>query len=402
MRIGWETLKLLAAMALLGGSGFAAPSNMVPALVNGNTEFAWRLYGQLNTREGNLFLSPYSVSTCLAMAYDGARGDTQLQMSRALRFYVPQDILPPAFGDLQTHLNDLRQKSGIDLDVANALWADKGHHFLAAFLHDARDRYGASVNQADFRTEAETARKRINQWVLEKTHNKIADILPAGTVDGSTRLVLVNAIYFKGKWQQPFKTNLTETAPFHAASRETQARLMHQEADFGYAESDGLQVLDLPYAGNSLSMLVLLPRDTNGLGALESRLNSTNLQQWVGTLHRRKVNVYLPRFRLTSEFSLKDPLAQLGMPVAFTPQADFSGMDGARDLLISAVLHKAFVDVNEEGTEAAAATGTVVALTAIQRPWPVPVFRADHPFLFLIRDRQTGSVLFLGRLSSPT
>jgi serpin B len=224
-------------------------------------------------------------------------------------------------------------------------------------------------------------------------------------LDGSTRLVLVNAIYFKGNWIRQFETRLTKKEPFHLSSGNTvTVPLMRQTDEFDYAESPDLQVLELPYAGGDLSMVVLLPRTVDGLGNLEAELTTQNLKAWTGNLRHKKVIVFLPKFRVTSGFSLAETLAGLGMPDAFDGDlADFSGMDGRRDLFISAVAHKAFIEVNEEGTEAAAATAVMVGLTGLpQTNAPPPVFRADHPFLFFIRDNSNGSILFLGRVTDPT
>ena len=216
--------------------------------------------------------------------------------------------------------------------------------------------------------------------------------------------MLVNAIYFKGKWTHQFKENATREAPFFLAGvgNADTAKLMHQTANFNYAETDGLQMLELSYAGNDVSMVVLLPRQMDGLKALEESLNEKQLNGWIAQLRSREVNVFLPKFKLTQQFSLSHTLAGMGMTDAFSANANFSGMDGMRDLYISAVVHKAFVDVDEKGTEAAAATGVAISALAMRRPQPVPTFRADHPFLFLIRDTHSGSILFIGRVTNPT
>jgi serpin B len=381
----------------------AAETTAAPSLVDGNTAFALDLYGQLRGGGGNLFFSPYSISTCLAMTYAGARGQTAEQMAKALHFGSDQDRLAADFKVLQNGLNETQKHRGIELDVANALWAQRGFSFLPPFTELARKQYGANIRQADFRTAAEPARQEINGWVLKQTKDKIANLIPQGLLDASTRLVLVNAIYFKGQWTTPFDTNSTREASFRSGGgTEVKARMMNQTAELGYGEPEGLQVLELPYGGGELSMVVLLPREPNGLSAIEARLDPQRLGQWLETLHSRKVNVFLPNYKLEEQFELGKTLGALGMADAFTERADFSGMDGRRDLLISAVVHKAFVDVNEEGTEAAAATAVAVRAMAMMRPEPIPVFRADHPFIFLIRGRASGSVLFLGRVTDPS
>jgi len=392
--------------ALIGRPADSLGANDTPALVAGNTAFALDLYARLKNAEGNLFFSPYSISTCLAMTYAGARGSTATQMARTLHFntnHTNQNQLAASFGALQRQFSDAEKKKGLELNIANGLWAQKDHPFLPAFLEVATKAYQANLQQTDFRTQAEPAREAINDWVSQKTKGKIADLLQPGVVNEATRLVLVNAIYFKGQWIRQFNKNNTAPAPFSVtAQRRVQASLMNLTAECKYAEVEGLQLLELPYVGDDLSMVVLLPRAIDGLTGLEGLLNEQTLATWLAHARNQKVNVFLPKFKLTAQFSLAQTLAGMGMSAAFSSSADFSGMDGARDLCISAVVHKAFVDVNEEGTEAAAATGTVMRSMALMRPLPIPVFRADHPFLFLIRDTHSGSVLFLGRVADPS
>ena len=383
--------------ALIGRPADSRGGNDTPALVAGNTAFALDLYARLKNAEGNLFFSPYSISTCLAMTYAGARGSTAAQMARTLHFGASPDQLAASFSALQRQLSDVEKKKGLELNVANGLWAQKDHPFLPAFLDEATKAYQANLQQTDFHTGAEPAREAINDWVSNQTKGKIADLLQPGVVNEATRLVLVNAIYFKGQWTRQFNKNNTAPAPFSVtAQRKVQTPLMNLTAEFKYAEVEGLQLLELPYVGDDLSMVVLLPGATDGLTSLEGLLNEPTLDTWLARARHQKVNVFLPKFKLTAQFSLAQTLAGMGMSAAF------SGMDGARDLCISAVVHKAFVDVNEEGTEAAAATGTVMRSMALMRPLPMPVFRADHPFLFLIRDTHSGSILFLGRVADPS
>lgn len=389
--------------ALIGRPVDSLGANDNPALVAGNTAFALDLYARLKSADGNLFFSPNSISTCLAMTYAGARGSTATQMARTLHFDTNQNQLAASFGELQRQLSKVEKKKGLELNVANGLWAQKDHPFLPGFLDEATQTYQANLVQLDFRIQAEPAREAINDWVSKKTRGKITDLLQLGVVNQATRLVLVNAIYFKGQWTRQFKQRDTANAPFSVtAQRKVQAPLMNLTAEFKYAEVEGLQLLELPYVGDDLSMVVLLPRATDGLASLEGLLNGPTLDRWLAQARNQKVNVFLPKFKLTAQFSLAQTLVGMGMTEAFSPSADFSGMDGARDLCLSAVVHKAFVDVNEEGTEAAAATGTVMRSMAVFRPLPIPVFRADHPFLFLIRDTHSGSILFLGRVVDPS
>ncbi len=372
-------------------------------VVVGNTEFAVDLYGKLRTREGNVCFSPYSISTALAMTYGGARGETEKQMAQTLHFNLPTGKLHTAFAALTANLGTVLQKGQVKLAVANSLWPQKGTIFLPDYLALCQNDYSASITPVDYQ-KTEAARKTINDWVEAKTTGKIVELLKSGAIFSSTRLVLVNAIYFKGNWANQFKTDFTENEAFHVSSEmAVAAPLMRQTGDFRYAESPSLQVLELPYMGGDLSMLVLLPRTVDGLGNLEAELTTQNLTSWIANLQNQKLAVFLPKFKSTSEFSLAGTLAALGMSDAFSSQADFSGMDGQKDLFFSDVIHKAFVEVNEEGTEAAAATAVVMfGSGAPQNSQPVSVFRADHPFLFLIRDNRNGSVLFLGRVTDPT
>lgn len=385
-------------------NALAASFTNVQKVVAGNTQFAVNLYDKLRTNDGNVFFSPYSISTALAMTYSGARGETASQMAQVLQFHLPAAQLPPAFAGLQANLNTIQREGHVQLAVANSLWPQSGFTFLPAYLALCKKYYDTSIRSVDFAGHTEAARNEINGWVEDKTQKKIVELLKPGTVDGSTRLVLVNAIYFKGSWANKFDAGKTQNQPFHVSPETTTTvPLMEQTDEFGYAEFPDLQALSLSYAGNELSMVVLLPGETNGLGKLESQLTAGNLQLWTSQLWSHKVHVFLPKFTVTCGLSLADTLASLGMTDAFdSAKADFSGMDGRKDLFISHVIHKAYVKVDEEGTEAAAATAVTMMLGAMpMNPPPIPVFRADHPFLFLIRDNQTGSILFLGRVTDP-
>jgi len=387
---------------LIGHPTDSTAANDVESLAGGNTAFALDLYARLKSADGNLFFSPYSISTCLATTYAGAQGDTAAQMAQTLHFGTNQNQLAASFGELQKQLNDDQEKTGVELSTANGLWGQKDHPFLPAFLAIAEQSYGAHLKQIDFHTHADTARTELNDWVGRQTKGKITDLIQPGVLNPATRLVLVNAIYFKGSWAREFDKHSTADAPFTVApDQRAVVPMMNQTAAFEYAKVDGLQVLELPYAGDDLSMVVLLPRESDGLKGVENLLNTQTLDRWLAQALEQKVTVFLPKFKMAAQFSLAKPLAEMGMTEAFSPNANFSGMDGERDLFISAVVHKAFVDVNEEGTEAAAATGVVMRSMAIMMPRPTPVFRADHPFIFLIRDNHSGSILFLGRLVEP-
>lgn len=373
----------------------------VRAAARSGNAFAFDLYGRLKGEEGNLFFSPASISTALAMTSAGARGETEKQMASVLHFDLPPRQLHAAYGTLGDVLN--ASNKNYKLSTANRLWSAKNYPFRREYLALTRDSYGAELAQLDF-ARTEEARRTINGWVEQKTHDRIKDLIPAGVLDRDTRLVLTNAIYFKGNWADEFQKEATKDEPFRlAAGGKIRAALMRQTDEFRYGEAEGLQLLELFYAGGDLSMLVLLPREV-GLEPLERKLTAENVERWSSELGSREVELYLPRFKTTSEFRLGETLEAMGMSLAFTDAADFSGMSSSEALKISEVLHKAFVEVNEQGTEAAAATGVVLAPTsaAPREPEPPAVFRADRPFVFLIRDQRTGAILFLGRVADPT
>ena len=368
------------------------------AIVTGNNQFAVDLYAQLRGGDGNLFFSPSSISTALAMTYAGARGTTEIEMAKALHFDLPQDQIHHSFAALNKTLNP--KDKPYELSVANRLWGQQGYGFLPAFLQTTRDHYGAELAQVDFLQAAEAARQEINGWVADQTNDKIRDLIPQGVLNEMTRLVLTNATYFLGTWEHQFNKDATHDAPFKVTAEvKVDVPMMYQKAQFRYAEVDEVLTLELPYKGDDLSMIVLLPKAVGGLAALEDKLVAENLKKWTSGLRRQKVNVHLPKFKMTSEFQLNAVLSSMGMATAFQPvAADFSGISTEEELFISAVIHKAFVDVNEEGTEAAAATGIAFGTTSLER---IPTFRADHPFIFLIRDNRTDSILFMGRFMNP-
>jgi serpin B len=377
----------------------------VSGIVEGGNRFALDLYQQLRSTEGNLFFSPSSISTALAMAYAGAAGETEAEMAKTLHFEMPKDQLHEGMHVLQANSRTPAKETGIRLNLANRLWGHEGYEFLPTFLQVTRDKYGAELARLDF-AQTEDARQNINGWVEEQTERKITDLIPMGVLDADTRLVLTNAVYFHGMWSDPFKKDRTKDEDFHVTATDKIAvPMMHRFGGFRYGSLDDLQILELPYGDGSLSMVVLLPKEIDGIAGLEAKLTFENLQRWMsGVKHENEVKAYLPRFKTTSQFQMADTLKAMGMKLAFDDRAaDFSGMTGGGDLFISAVIHKAFVDVNEEGTEAAAATGVVMAPRSapIQEPKEPPVFRADHPFVFLIRDNRNGAIMFLGRITNP-
>ncbi len=385
-------------------AGAETLSDAEKELAENNTRFALDMFAQLKEEDGNLFFSPYSISTALAMTYAGARGDTETQMADALHFDLEQPDLHPAFGSLAARIEEAQREGEIMLNIANSLWPQKDYEFRSEYTNLLEKHYNAPVQPVDYINATEAAREAINAWVEEETREKITDLIAPGALDQLTRLVLVNAIYFKGDWKMQFEEDNTKNESFYVNGDKTvDTPMMRQKDRFHYAETEDLQILELPYEGDDVSMLVLLPRERGSLEKIEGMLEEKPgmLEEWAGKLRRREVRVYLPRFEIEwGAKSLVPALQALGIKDAFIGgEADFSGMDGTRELFIHDVVHKAFVDVNEEGTEAAAATGVTVGITSVQ-PEP-PVFRADHPFLFLIREKTTDSLLFMGRLSEP-
>lgn len=373
-------------------------------LVRGDNEFAFDLYRSLRTRSGNLFYSPYSISLALAMTYAGARGETETQMADALHF-LPQERLHPAFNALDLQLAERgkapsEEITPLQLNIANAVWAEQTYPFLQSFLDTIALNYGAGVRLADFINEYEPVRQEINRWVSDQTEDKINDLLPEGMLDSDTRMALVNAIYFKADWLSPFDADSTRDAPFHLLDgSEVDVPTMIQEAFIPYAKGDGWQAIELAYQGETAAMDIIVP-DEGRFEEVESSLDAGTVSTMLESLQPASVQLALPKFKFESEFDLGDRLAGLGMTDAFDPdRADFSGMTERNDLYISAVLHKAFVAVDEKGTEAAAATAVIVDVASAQLS--DVTLTIDRPFIFLIRDIPTGQILFLGRVLDP-
>jgi serpin B len=385
--------------------------NTTQAVADANNRFAFDLYSQLakdqEYTDCNLFFSPFSLSSALAITYEGAEGKTAEEIRSV--FYFPEEDTArrDGFSALNAGINS--GDPSYSLRMANALWAEKTYPFLAEYTTTAERYYGAKVTNLDFVKHPEESRVTINTWVEDKTEERIKDLIPAGVIDPMTRLVITNAIYFKGDWVKQFDKNKTTDAEFRTAPGTSVKIPMMQRTDddaiYLYSENSDLQMLSMPYehtTGKALSMVILLPRSDN-LTITEASLSTGTLTALQQSATSRRVMIYFPKFTLETKYSLPETLGSMGMPTAFTGNADFSGMDGTKDLLISDVIHQAFVAVNEEGTEAAAATAVVMKLAAAPGGAdPVPVFRADHPFLFLIQDNETGSILFMGRVMNPT
>lgn len=375
-------------------------------LVDGNSAFALDLYQAIREKDGNLFYSPYSISLALAMTYVGARNVTEEQMAATLHFTLPEDRLHPAFNSLDLELASRgegaegKDEEGFRLNIVNEIWGQKDYEFRNEFLDVLAENYGAGLRLLDFVNTPEESRITINDWVSDQTEGRIEDLIPQGVIDALTRLVLTNAIYFNAAWLNPFNDDMTDNGVFYLLNGgEVTVPMMMQSESLGYTEGDGYQAVELPYDGRELSMVILLP-DTGEFEEFEGSLDADMVDTITHDLIYQEVALTMPKFEFESQFSLADTLAAMGMPVAFTGAADFSGMTGNRDLYIAEVLHKAFISVDEAGTEAAAATAVVMNLTAAPGE-PISV-ALDRPFIFLIRDIETGAILFVGRVVNPS
>jgi len=418
---------IIAVIAFLVMTGFGrseetgeeSGSDDVKSVVAGGNEFAFEMYRKLaGENDGNLFFSPVSIRTAFAMTYTGARGQTEEQMARVLHFALEQEKLHLAFKQVMDSLNSprevtIRKRSGgrlitekkpaYQLSVANALWGQQGYKWKDKFLELTRVNYGAGLHQVDFTGQTEAARETINEWTAKKTKDKIKDLVPKGALNSSTRMVLTNAVYFKSQWSKKFKKIATEEGKFYLPDgKSVETPLMFQKDRFLYMETDDFQALVMPYQVRDLSMIVLLPRKVDGLDTLQKKLSAGNLDKWIYSMDHQRVEVTFPKFKFTSRFSLAEKLAAMGMSDAFSAgKADFFGMTEAEKLFISAVIHKAFVAVNEEGTEAAAATAVLMTCAGSPSSSKPVIFKADHPFLFFIRHNKTGSILFAGHVVNP-
>ncbi|MGL4553737.1 MAG: serpin family protein [Gemmataceae bacterium] len=397
--------RYLLASGLLLGVLLCAPAQQrkqppapvaVEGLVASNTSFGIDLYHRFRAEtKGNLFFSPVSLVSALGLASVGAEGQTRKQMLSVLHFPDRDDNEP--FAAFVAGLS-MKNARGTHVELATGLWAQKGTAFEDRFLKLGRAT-GAQVEPLDFLGHTEPSRRSINDWVTKKTHNKVKELLPSGSVGRATRLVLASAVHFKGAWEHPFRKESTQEADFHGSTSKAKVQLMVHRREFPYGNPAGVHVLELPFAGGELGMVFLLPAARGGLASVEKQLNAGNLAGWLRTLQTRRVDVFLPRFKMGVQYPLALTLTAMGMKDAFGPKADLKGISKAGNLYLSEAFHRADVNVNEEGAEAAAATAvTVTAKSAGPR---VPVFRADHPFVFLVRDRRNGCVLFLGRVAQP-
>jgi serpin B len=401
-------------------------ASIPPAIVQANNQFALDLFHQISAPSTkNIFFSPYSISTALAMTWAGARGNTAAEIAKAFHFNdVADGHITADFKALQSLLAATKTDTGIQLSVANSLWPEQNPEYplLPNYLKLVQTDFASEITSVDFKNHHDAAATQINQWVEDKTNNKIKNLIHPDDLDSLTRLVLVNAIYFKGDWASPFEKRFTRPTPFYFADGTSKPVPMMRQfvKEFDQTTSaditDGpfpCQILEMPYetspSANSghpvsaplLSMVIVLPRNKGDLDQLEKSLSASTLSDWLNQLKPGRLEVFLPKFHLEQRFQLADALKALGVKDAFVyGPADFSGMNNSRELYISKVIHQAYVDVDEKGTEAAAATA--VTFMAGAAPPPLPVFRADHPFLFFIRENTTGSILFMGRVADPT
>ncbi len=375
-------------------------------LVDGNSEFAFDLYQVLKKEDGNLFYSPHSISLALAMTYAGARGETAKQMADTLHYRLAQNALHPAFNSLALELSKRgegakgKDEKGFRLNIVNAIWGQKDYKFVSSYLDLLAENYGAGLRVLDFIKDPNASRETINQWVSDQTEGRIKDLIPEGSITDLTRLVLTNAIYFNAAWQYPFTKSATANGSFHLVNgTDVTVPMMRATENFGYTKSGNTLAVELPYDGNELSM-VILTNTTGKFGDFENTLTLPAVKAIIDDLRYARVALTMPKFEFESQFGLKETLQSMGMVVPFELYgADFTGMSTESDLHIDDVIHKAFVSVDEEGTEAAAATAVIVGTTSM--PAEPVIVTLDQPFVFLIRDIQTGAILFIGRVMNP-
>ncbi|MBT7993655.1 MAG: serpin family protein [Bacteroidetes bacterium] len=367
-----------------------------------NSSFAFKLFHQINDPKKNTIFSPFSISSALAMTYAGAKTETEREMSKTLHFSLSQPQVHKGFKNLMNNLYSIDPDAGTELKIANSLWAQEKYGILDSYYKVCQKYYGSGVKYLDFKNKPEKSRIQINDWVEENTNDKITNLIPENAISDLTRLVLTNAIWFYGKWMIPFDKKHTETAPFYLENGSSvQAKFMnHPKERFLHYKDSSVQIVELPYEGKKNAMMVFLPAEGKSINDFGKELNYEYFNAHKRLMKASAMEVLLPRFSFTYSISLEKHLSDMGMPLAFSDLADFSGMTGKRDLKIDKIIHKAFVEVNEEGTEAAGATA-VIMVERTSFPPEKKVFNANRPFAFVIYDKENGSILFIGKVMNP-
>ncbi len=374
------------------------PAPTATNVVEANNQFAFDLYFKFKDSNDNIFFSPYSISSALAMTYEGARGKTAEEMQKVLHLPDDKEKIHSDFIDTNKELN--KANKSYNLSVANALWAQNDYKFLDEYFKIVEQYYGGKATNLDFVSNTENSRVTINKWVENQTNNKIKNLIPQGVLDESTRLVLTNAIYFKANWSSQFYAENTRDEKFKLSSGKLiDSKMMHQTNSFNYGETSELQILEMNYQGNDLSMLIVLPK--KDLNSIDTLISIEKLDGWKKNMTNEEVSVTVPKFKFETKYFMAKTLKEMGMPTAFSMSADFSGMNGKKDLYIGNVIHQTFIEVAENGTEAAAATAVVQKYSMGPQQEQPKIFAADHPFIFIIQQRETGNILFLGRITDP-
>lgn len=389
----------------MGSTKPDANNNVVDdSVIGANNKFAFDIYSQYKDDDDNIFLSPFSISSALAMTYEGAKGETATEMQSVFGFPTDEKIRRSSYSAIFEQLN--KKDSDSTVIVANALWVDKEYKLKDDYLKVVSDYYGGEATNVDFKTATEKSRLQINKWVEDKTNNKITNLIEKGMLASDTRLVLTNAIYFKGSWVNEFDAENTEDRDFMVDEKNTiKTPTMYQYGEsFKYLEDSRKQVIEIPYMGQKISMSIILPKN-NSLKEIEDELSVDSLKDITNKMSYQDVAIFIPKFKINTSYKLGDTLKEMGMPLAFSGNADFSGINTNinEKIMISEVVHKAFIDVNEQGTEAAAATAVIMKDNAMaEEPEKKPkVFRVDHPFIFIIRDIDNDNILFMGRINNP-
>jgi len=370
-------------------------------VVNANTLFSADVYNLYNEEEKNIFFSSYSISSALTMTYEGAKGQTAEEMKKVLHLPSDKNITRSDFRTINEEIN--AENKSFQLSVVNALWAQEEYPFIEDYFTIVDTYYGGKVSNLNFANNAESSRKEINDWVEQQTSNRIKNLLSKGSVSPSTKLILTNAIYFKGDWNNKFKTRYTEKEKFMLSSgQEVNVLMMHKTSYYNYGETNNVQILEMDYEGREISMLVILPKENSDV--IDKDIDGKTIREWQDSVGRAKVEVSFPKFKFETEYSMANDLQQMGMSAAFNPtMADFTGMTTKEELFISQVVHKTFVEVTEEGTEAAAATAVSMMASSAGpgEPEEIKVFKADHPFIFIIQQKDSGNILFMGKVNNP-